>query len=234
MTDQLVDVEVQATSVVSLAMVHNRVPLVRAIRLTNHGGERRGAAVRVAIHDDEGRLSRPWEALVDLPEDGSVELTEVDLRMDGEAMLQLEERRPGTVRVAVEHHDVEVQHDDTVLGTWQGEVMVLAGRQWLNQPPGLALEMLAAHVMPNSPEIAELLAEASDLLEQRTGSGSIEATRAGPSGWTRSPAPPSTPSAPTTSATATRPRAGPRRGRRSAPRRRCSPAGSAPAWTPRS
>jgi len=107
-TDQLVDVEVQATSVVSLAMVHNRVPLVRAVRLTNHGGERRGAAVRVAIHDDEGRLSRPWEALVDLPEDGSVELTEVDLRMDGDAMLQLEERRPGTVRVAVEHHDVIV------------------------------------------------------------------------------------------------------------------------------
>ena len=40
----------------------------------------------------------------------------------------------------------------------------------------LALEMLAAHVMPNHPAVTALVAEAAERLEQTTGSGALVAT----------------------------------------------------------
>ncbi len=88
-------------------------------------------------------------------------------------MLQLEDKRHGRL-------EVTVSHDERVLGGWAGDVAVLAGRQWLNRPPGLAMEMLAAHVMPNSQEIAELLVGVSDRLRAATGSGSIQGYQSGP------------------------------------------------------
>ncbi len=173
LVDADVALDVAAKDTVSLAMVHNRVPLVSSIRISNPGRELRGATVRVVVGDDESQLSRPWEALLDIPEQGSVQLTEVDLRMDGQAMLQLEDRRHGRLQVSV-------THDEQTQAQWSQDVMVLAGRQWSVLPPGLGLEMLPAHVMPNSPEIAELLGLASDKLREATGSGAIQGYQAGP------------------------------------------------------
>lgn len=166
-------IEVAAAPVVSLAMVHNRVPLVTSITVTNEGPQLPGAALRVLVRDDGGELSRPWERFVDLPEGGNVELSDVDVRMDGQAMLALEDRRPGRL-------EVTLSHGGEVHARWAGDVMVLAGRQWLNVPPGLAMEMLAAHVMPNSPEVAELLGEASERLMEATGSGAVQGYQSGP------------------------------------------------------
>lgn len=64
-SDQLVHVDVQATPVVSLAMTHNKVPVVNSVRVTNRVPELSQATVRVSVHDGEGRVSRPWQTLVD-------------------------------------------------------------------------------------------------------------------------------------------------------------------------
>ena len=167
-----VGLDVEVKPVVSLAMAHNRIPVVERVRLTNHGDERRGLTLHITVDDGEGPVSRPWETIVDLPEDGTVEVEAPALRMDGDAMLQLEERRPGTVTV-------QLRDGEIVLAQQEHEVVVLAGRQWLQQPERLGLEMLAAHVMPNSPQVAELLSEVADLLAGRTGSGSIEGYQGG-------------------------------------------------------
>ena len=79
-------------------------------------------------------------------------LTDLGLVMDPAAMLHVEEQRPGVI-------DVEVEPATAVLlGEGSRVVQVLAAQQWLATPVPLALEMLAAHVMPNHPAVTALVA----------------------------------------------------------------------------
>ncbi|MFW3171327.1 DUF4011 domain-containing protein [Geodermatophilus sp. CPCC 206100] len=168
-------VAIQATStpVLSYALAHNRVPVVSRLAFTNHGGGARAATVRLGVRDAEGPIGSPVELLVDLDAGQTTVLSDVGLVMDPAAMLQIEEQRPGSIEI-----DLLVDGED--VGGTAVPVQVLAANQWLAAPVPLALEMLAAHVLPNHPAVAALIAEASDLLEERTGSGSVQGYQSGP------------------------------------------------------
>src|SRR5215203_3942678 len=173
-----VSIEITSTPVLSYALAHNRVPVVSRLALTNFGGPVRGATVRLGVRDAEGPIARPVELLADLDESRTTVLTDLGLVMDPAAMLHVEEQRPGVI-------DVEVLADGTgggmeVLGESSRVVQVLAAQQWLATPLPLALEMLAAHVLPNHPAITGVVSEAADVLEQRTGRGSIQGYADGP------------------------------------------------------
>ena len=168
-------VAIQATStpVLSYALAHNRVPVVSRLAFTNHGGAVRGATVRLGVRDAEGPIGTPVELLVDLDAGQTTVLSDVGLVMDPAAMLQIEEQRPGSIEI-----DLLVDGED--VGGTAVPVQVLAANQWLAAPVPLALEMLAAHVLPNHPSVTALIGEAADLLEQRTGSGSVQGYQSGP------------------------------------------------------
>src|SRR4051812_18861573 len=161
-----VSIEITSTPVLSYALAHNRVPVVSRLALTNFGGPVRAATVRLAVRDAEGPIAQTVELLADLDEGRTTVLTDLGLVMDPAAMLHVEEQRPGVI-------DVEVEADSELLGEGSRAVQVLAAQQWLATPLPLALEMLAAYVMPNHPAITALVSEAADLLEQRTGSGAL-------------------------------------------------------------
>src|SRR5215213_7495662 len=161
-----VSIEITSTPVLSYALAHNRVPVVSRLAITNLGGPVRAATVRLSVRDAEGPIARPVELLADLDEGRTTVLTDLGLVMDPAAMLQVDEQRPGVI-------DVEVESDGELLGEGSRVVQVLAAQQWLATPLPLALEMLAAYVMPNHPAITALVSEAADLLEQRTGSGAL-------------------------------------------------------------
>ncbi|MGK5170454.1 DUF4011 domain-containing protein [Geodermatophilus sp. CPCC 205761] len=168
-------VAIQATStpVLSYALAHNRVPVVSRLAFTNHGGAVRGATVRLGVQDAEGPIGSPVELLVDLDAGQTTVLNDVDLVMDPAAMLQIEEQRPGSIEI-----DLLVDGED--VGGTAVPVQVLAANQWLAAPVPLAMEMLAAHVMPNHPAVTALIGEASRLLEERTGSASVQGYQSGP------------------------------------------------------
>jgi len=172
-TPGTVTIDLTASPVVSLAMAHNDIRPVQELRLTNTGPAIDGAEVSLTIRDAEGVLSRPCTLLVDLPEQGHVVVDDVDLRVDAATLLDLEERRSATLSAVV-------SHGDRSLASAERDVTVLAGRQWLGQPLGLGVEMLAAHVMPNSPQIETLLGEAAAILRDGTGSSAIEGYQSGP------------------------------------------------------
>ena len=161
------------TPVLSYALAHNRVPVVSRLALTNHGGAVSGATVRLSVRDSEGPIGGAVERLVDLEAGQTTVLADVGLVMDPAAMLQIDEQRPGSIEV-----DVLVDGED-VAGT-AAPVQVLAASQWLATPVPLALEMLAAHVLPHHPAVATLLDEASALLARRTGDPSVQGHQAGP------------------------------------------------------
>ena len=156
-------------------------------------------------------------------------LTDLGLVMDPAAMLHVEEQRPGV------HRRRGAEPTARLLGEGSRVVQVLAAQQWLATPLPLALEMLAAHVMPNHPAITALVerggrpARAADRqrrarrLRRRPRAGRRD--RAGDRrGHARAAA----------SATASRRSAGPTSASRCARRATSSPGGSARRWTPSS
>ncbi|WP_369253303.1 DUF4011 domain-containing protein [Geodermatophilus amargosae] len=168
-----VAISATGTPVLSYALAHNRVPVVSRLAFTNHGAAVRGATVRLGVQDAEGPIGSPVELLVDLDAGATTVLSDVGLVMDPAAMLQIEEQRPGSIEI-----DIAVDGVD-VAGTAL-PVQVLAASQWLATPVPLALEMLAAHVLPNHPAVTALLAEAAALLEERTDDPSVQGYQAGP------------------------------------------------------
>ncbi|NMM32199.1 MAG: DUF3320 domain-containing protein [Cellulomonas sp.] len=167
------DLEVDAAPVLSYPMAHNRLAVVRRIAVRHRGPAVAGASVQVEVRDVEGRIGTAWEQLVDLAPDAVTQLTDIDLRLDADAMLQLEEQQPGQVVV-------RVLGDGVLLAERSLPVELLAARQWVAVPSLLAVELLAAFVMPNHPAVAALVAEASVLLEERTGRPLTSAYDEGP------------------------------------------------------
>src|SRR5215213_7839980 len=168
-----VSLEITSTPVLSYALAHNRVPVVSRLAIINDGGPVRAATVRLGVRDAEGAIAQTVELLADLDEGRTTVLTDLGLVMDPAAMLHVEEQRPGVI-------EVEVLADGQVLGESSRVVQVLAAQQWLATPVPLALEMLAAHVMPNHPAITAVVSEAAGVLEERTGRGSIQGYADGP------------------------------------------------------
>jgi len=167
-----------AVPVLSYAMAYNRVPVVDGIEIQcSASGTESEAELRLRVVDDEGPLSLAWVRGVTLPESGTVTVRSVDLTLDGGQIAQLQERRPARYECSLV---AGAGDDEQVLATLTQPVMVLAPHQWRATPPGLGLEMLAAHVMPNAPEVGQLVAYASERLAAQTGSGSIEGYQAGP------------------------------------------------------
>src|SRR3954453_15028769 len=162
---QAISIEITSTPVLSYALAHNRIPVVSRLALKADATVR-GATVRLGVRDAEGPIARSIELLADIDEGRTTVLADVGLVMDPAAMLHVDEQRPGVI-------DVEVEVDGETSGKPSRSVQVLAANQWLATPLPLALEMLAAHVMPNHPAVTALVSEAAGLLEQKTGSGAF-------------------------------------------------------------
>ncbi|MGY1839698.1 MULTISPECIES: DUF3320 domain-containing protein [unclassified Modestobacter] len=167
-----VSLELTAVPVLSSALAHNGVPVVS--RLVVHSATTvRGATVRLSVTDDGGPVGPPVERLVDLAAGHTTVVGDVGLALDAGALLQLPDRRSGWVRV-------ELTAAGRTLASRRIPVHVLAPGQWLATPLPLALELLAAHVLPHDPAIDRLLDDACDLLEEGTGSRALSGYDEGP------------------------------------------------------
>ncbi len=166
-----VSIEITSTPVLSYALAHNGIPVVPRLALTSATSVR-AATVRLSVRDAEGPIARPVELLADLDAGRTTVLTDVGLVMDPAAMLQVEEQRPGVIDVEVLVDGIDGD-EPVVAGEASRPVQVLAANQWLASPLPLALEMLAAHVMPNHPAVTALVADAATRLEETTGSGAL-------------------------------------------------------------
>ncbi|WP_168929653.1 DUF4011 domain-containing protein [Nocardioides sp. GY 10127] len=167
-----VSLDVRTSGFLSYALAHNGAPFLD-VSVTNAGAPLVGAVLVVGVADAEGPLSDVARLSLDLPTGTVATPARAHVRLDPAALLQVDERRPGTVRVSLQHEGRQLVSVDEA-------VTVLAPRQWLRVGRDLSMEMLAAHVQPNDPAVEELLAEASEILQQRTGSGSVQGYQSGP------------------------------------------------------
>ncbi|WP_104163148.1 DUF4011 domain-containing protein [Cryobacterium sp. N22] len=162
-----------ATPVLSYALAHSRINVVGRVGVDNRGPAVREAVLRLEVLSAGDTLGTARDLLVDLAAERTATFTDVSLTVDPAAMLLIEEQRPAEIRASLLIDGVAVAE--------AGEpIQLLAAQQWIAQPVDLALEMLSAHVLPNHPEIATLLAEAAAALEARTGSAAMPGYQSGP------------------------------------------------------
>jgi len=161
-------IEIHAVSDLSYAMAHCRVPVIDHITVDNTGNEVHGAVVEVDVVSTAGSHGGPREVYLDLAAHKPTILRDVDLVLDPASMLGVGEQQPGAVRVVLRDAARKV------LAEARKDVKILAANQWKATPPQLALEMLAAHVQPNSPAIAALMTAVSDRLQALTGRSAID------------------------------------------------------------
>ena len=163
-----VEISVTAVGTLSYALAHAQQPVVDELVVRRHGPAVRGATVTITISDALGPLADPYVAVTDLAEDGTTMLRDLRVVLDPARMLRVDERRPGRIEIVVEAPDA-----DELLGRAVHEVTILAHDQWVAAPLQLGLELLAAHVQPNAPIVAEVMTAASDLLRDRGGDSSL-------------------------------------------------------------
>ncbi|HZB48614.1 MAG TPA: DNA helicase, partial [Mycobacteriales bacterium] len=173
MVTQQISIEFEATPVLSYAMAHNEIPAISRLRIDGVAADVRAATLRLTVADAQGPIGDPQDVLLDLAAGEPTVLSDLTLVLDPAAMLQVEEQRPGTIRA-------ELVIGGEVVAEQVVRIRVLAAGQWLATPPALALELLAAHVLPNHPAVGALLEEVAERLRAGTGSPSIQGYQAGP------------------------------------------------------
>lgn len=166
-----ITIDLDTLPVLSYAAAHNGLTVVNSVTIINNGPAIRGAQLVMRVASALGVLSLPSEVFVDLAGHDSVILTDVALILNAAEMLLVEERRPAAVIATL-------NLAGETLATTQTQVELLAAHQWVRNPATLGLELLAAFVQPNAPEITTLLREASDLLLAETGSGALQGYQA--------------------------------------------------------
>ena len=161
-------IEIAAVTDLSYAMAHCRIPVIESITIDNATESVHSAVVEVDVVSADGSHGGPREVNLDLAANRPAVLRTVDLKLDPASMLNVDEQRPGDIRV--------VLRDATghVLAEAARDVTILAANQWKATPPQLALEVLAAYVQPNSAEISALMIEVSDRLARSTGNSAID------------------------------------------------------------
>lgn len=163
-----IEISISALPVMSYAMAHCRIPVVTEVSVTAHGRDFRGSVLELEVTSDQGSLGEPKMLVLDLADGQTTMLRDCEVVLDPAKMLTIDEQQGGHIRAVLR------SADRVDLASRAVEVQILAANQWKAQPEQLGMEIVAAHVQPNSVAIAPLLLEASDLLMARTGLSSLD------------------------------------------------------------
>ena len=163
-----ITVEIDAGPFVSFAMAHSHIRPISSITIVNSGEELRGALIDVQVIGETGPLSRVMTRRADLAANRTLVIRDLDLQLEADAMFRVADPQAGRIRV-----DVRREAGAQALASAAVRVDVLAATQWRATPLQLALELLPAHVQPNSPSITALLRDAATLLEASTGNSAL-------------------------------------------------------------
>ncbi|MCZ7437709.1 DUF4011 domain-containing protein [Micromonospora sp. WMMC241] len=163
---------------INAALVHNRVPLVRHLTLTNRGAEPLvDVTLTLELLGPEGALAEPWTRTLTRPLRPGAGTGWDDFRdvtPDRALLYRTDEAFPVDYRLTVQPHG----------GTANGGPLslvapsrVLAHNEWFNSP--VLYDSLAAFVQPNTRAVDAVLRSAAQLLLARTGSGSLQGYQEG-------------------------------------------------------
>ncbi|MBO0853142.1 MAG: DUF4011 domain-containing protein [Nocardia sp.] len=170
-----ITVHVLTQPAINLALVHNGVPLIVGIRVTNNSGSPVvDLTVTIRLHGDGAELAPAWKRTHDgeLLDGAEAFWDEFGQFAPSTSYLRdLNESHPSTLTVTVSRlwgQDIHLT----------SRIRVLAHNEWFNAP--IFYDSLAAFVQPNTKSVQTVLADAAELLRANTGNSSISGYQAGP------------------------------------------------------
>lgn len=170
-----VRIEVRAQPAANLALVHNRVPLITALTITNESEiPLCGLRASIRLVGTDADLAEEWTRTLsaDLPSGATAAWSDLgDVVPAIDHLADLNESHPGAIHVAVSAagresfvHRIPIQ--------------ILAHNEWFNAP--VFYDSLAAFVQPNTRAVRTVLDRAAELLRAQTASSSLDAYQQGP------------------------------------------------------
>ncbi|MBY8870477.1 DUF4011 domain-containing protein [Micromonospora sp. PLK6-60] len=158
---------------INAALVHNRVPLVRHLTLTNRGAEPLAeVTLTLELLGPDGALTEPWTRTLTRPLRPGAGTGWDDFRdvtPERTLLYRTDEAFPVDYRLTVEATGTPTNGTPLTL---VAPSMVLAHNEWFNSPA--LYDSLAAFVQPNTGAVEAVLRSAAQLLLARTGSGSLQ------------------------------------------------------------
>ena len=169
-------ITVSGLGFLSFAMAYGKIAAVHEVSIAHFGVEPCAVDVELEAWCAIGSLGRPTVTQLELPAaiagtpvtPGVVTLRTPGLNLDPAAMLAVGTQLDGEVRVTVR------DEGGTVLAMHHEPIAVLSPQQWNAEPIALGLELLAAHVQPQSPALTPVLQDASYLLRLKTGRETLD------------------------------------------------------------
>ena len=168
------DITVDYTRVVNYALQRNDLPVIQGVHIEN-AGEAAVEDVAVEIHpqDASGAAAEGadgWSGKLARLEPGDIWNTrDIQISFPREELVQLDERKESELSVSL-------SMDADTSPEFELGVARLPYNQW----PGVGVfpQSLAAFVLPNHPDIAEVVTRMRDVMERWTGDGSLEGYQA--------------------------------------------------------
>ncbi|GAA1614333.1 DUF4011 domain-containing protein [Actinoplanes couchii] len=165
-------VQLHLQPAINLALVHNRVPPVRRLRIDNRGPDAiEGLEVSLAIDGPDGALCEPWRDGVPTMRGWKTWGDFTSFGPDVAVLRGTNEAFPVEYRLTVARRG----HPDLLASI---PSLVLAHDEWFNSP--LLFDTLAAFVQPNTAAVDAVLRTAAQIMVDTTGSGSMDGYQSGP------------------------------------------------------
>ncbi|TNH26931.1 DUF4011 domain-containing protein [Micromonospora orduensis] len=171
--DDQLEVGLLVQPAINAALVHNRVPLVRHLTLTNCGPvPLTDVTLTLELRGPDGALTEPWSRTLSAPLRPGASTSWDDFRdftPDRVLLYRTDEAFPVD-------YTLRVQAQEEILRL-VAPSRVLAHNEWFNSPA--LYDSLAAFVQPNTRAVEAVLRAAAQILLARTGSGSLQGYQEG-------------------------------------------------------
>lgn len=150
--------------IVNFAMQQNHVPVIRKLAIKNNTEtELNDLFIQINSEPD---FALVWQSRIDnIPPNGFVELTAINLKLSPKYLSEVTERITGHFSVIISASEQQLLHQAF-------DISILPFDHW----NGIAVlpEMINAFITPNHPEISRIILRASSILEKWTGSPSFD------------------------------------------------------------
>jgi hypothetical protein len=168
-------VELLVQPAINYALVHNRVPLVRRLSISNNTDDPvTDLEIRLELIGPDGSLTEPWRQTVGAAIRPGSTIGWEDFTDFSPSMAQL---RAADEAFRVDYQLTVTRADGTEIRLGAPS-SVLAHNEWFNSPA--LYDSLAAFVQPNTKTVETVLRSAAQILLAHTGSGSLQGYQAGP------------------------------------------------------
>lgn len=161
---QVLNVDFIFSQAINYSLQQNHVPVIRNFIISNISGEDiKDLNVQLTF---EPEFASPISSHISLIQaEKSFQVTNFDLKLSAKFLSELTERVSGSIKI-------NIQSEDRLLFQNDYYVDVLAFDQW----HGISIlpEMISSFITPNNPHIAKIISRASEILNDWTGSPSLD------------------------------------------------------------